>query len=100
MPAGRSPSLNDRRLPSRPTTAQCTKVPLGASGSSTTTANEVDPAGGSDHASGGDTFSPEQVKRTGMVAPSAKAELVTVRRAAAPAGGVVDEMAVDLAADL
>src|SRR4051812_3653942 len=80
MPAGRSLSPRDRRSAASPAATQWTKVPLGASGSSTTIATWFVPAGGAVQASGGDTLAPLQVKRTGTVAPSAKAGLDTCIR--------------------
>ena len=67
-----------RALAGRLTTTQCTKWPLGASGSSTTIAIVFVVDGGAVHASGGIVPGPSQVYVTGMRALFANALLVTV----------------------
>ena len=67
-----------------PVTIQCTNVRcgasgFGASGSSTRIAIERVPGGGGDHASGGGMSSPSAVNCTGMAAPCANADDVTVK---------------------
>ena len=54
-------------------------------------ASSTVPAGTPVHASGGETFSPSQVKRVGMVAPCWKAELdsTSARAASLPTGGPI-----------
>src|SRR5205807_3033905 len=74
----------------RPVSTQCTKVPPGASGSSTTTASSTAPEGTPLHERGGDWLSPTQVKRSGMESPLRKAGLVTAMPDAT-AGGELDE---------
>src|SRR4051794_14949027 len=59
-------------------TTQCTKVPPGASGSSTTSAHAAGFAALSDHVSGGEISAPSQENSTGTPAPSENAVLVTV----------------------
>src|SRR5690348_1886671 len=76
MPAGRS------------STTRWTKVPPGASGSSTTTATVGAPCRSPDQASSGTRPAPAQVYAAGMVPPSVNAGLVTVRPGAADGGGV------------
>src|SRR5258707_7044517 len=58
-------------------TVQCTNVPPGASGSSTTIATRWAEAGTARHVIGGGTFSPSHVYLAGMRWPSAKASLDT-----------------------
>ena len=55
-------------------------MPRGASGSSTTRATSAVPAATPDQASGGETFSPSQVNRSGIAAPALNAGLDTVMR--------------------
>jgi hypothetical protein len=57
---------------------QCTKIPPGASGSSTTSANALAAFGTPLHSKGGETSSPSQVNLAGTLWPSRKAALVTV----------------------
>jgi hypothetical protein len=54
-------SASERAEPGTSKSTQCVKVPTGASGSSTMSAKERVPAGGSSHSSGGERFSPSQV---------------------------------------
>src|SRR3990170_2319321 len=70
---------------------QCVNVPPGASGSSMTSANAFVSAGGPLHDSGGETFSPSQVKRAGIASSLPNASLVTENTVASlPTGdGVV-----------
>src|SRR4030095_7514687 len=58
---------------------QCTHVPIGASGSSTMSAKDCVPAGGSFHASAGEMFFPIHEYFAGMDCPFANASLVNVR---------------------
>src|SRR3989338_8258357 len=55
---------------------QCTKVPMGASGSSMTSARLLAAAGTSSKLSSGFAFSPSQVKREGILPPSSNAPVV------------------------
>jgi hypothetical protein len=64
-------------------TTQCTYVPFGASGSSTTRASAVVPAGTPDHRKGGDMLRPLQLYTAGICAPSPNAALVTLSVAGA-----------------
>jgi hypothetical protein len=77
---GREPSARLCVLGGMPYTTQCTKPPgTGASGSSTSRVSSAVPPGTPDHASGGETgLEDVQVYLTGIVAPLAKAGLVTV----------------------
>jgi hypothetical protein len=79
-----------------PYTTQCTKPPAtGASGSSTSRVSSAVPLGTPAHASGGETgLADVHVYLTGIVAPSAKAGLVTVIETptapvGVPSGGLV-----------
>src|SRR5258706_14467132 len=67
---------------------QCTQFPPGASGSSTISAKDCVPAGGSVHVSAGEIFLPIQVYFAGMDCPFANASLVSWR--VMLASGVVD----------
>src|SRR5258705_6133873 len=75
---------------------QCIHVPIGASGSSTMSANDCVPVGGSFHASAGEMFFPTHEYLAGMDCPFANASLVNVRDMVASV--VVDsDSAVDVA---
>src|ERR671931_1329048 len=65
---------------------QCTNVPPGASGSSTTSTSSRAPPGTPDQASGGESPLPSQVYCRGIAAPSANAELVSSIAAPLTAG--------------
>src|SRR6478672_4480106 len=69
-------------------TPQCRKVPLGASGSSTTKAKLLVPGGGSDQLRGGDLPPPSQVNSAGIAPPFWKALLLRLNCAAALSGRV------------
>ena len=56
--------------------SQCVNVPTGASGSSTINASARVSAGGSVHASAGETSSPSHVWRRGISPPRANASLL------------------------
>src|ERR671924_1974501 len=58
---------------------QCTQVPIGASGSSTISANDCVPAGGPLQAKAGEIFLPVQAYLAGMDCPFTNASLVNVR---------------------
>src|SRR2546421_6438738 len=60
-------------------TAQCRKVPEGASGSSTTRTRLPVPAGTSDHDKGGEISAPSQVYCAGISPPGGTAGLVSIR---------------------
>src|ERR671935_1293709 len=62
----RSPSLSPSVAGSSPQAIQCVKTPPGASGSSTTSANDRAPSGTFDQRSGGETSSPSQLWRLGI----------------------------------
>jgi hypothetical protein len=64
---------------------QWTKVPPGASGSSSESANERVPRGGAFHESGGEMPLPEQVYPWGMTPPFENAGLESTKAAAIPA---------------
>src|SRR6478735_3218453 len=84
-PAGTFPAATDRVAGGMSSTTQCTNVPPGASGSSTTRAQAAGFAPAPlVQANGGDTWLPSQVNSTGMLAPSANAVLVTPMVSAAP----------------
>jgi len=59
------------------------KVPPGASGSSTTSANARVPSGGLDHSSGGETSLPSQVYSTGIALDGSNAALASEKRSSA-----------------
>src|SRR5579883_2462397 len=69
-------------------TSQCVKSPPGASGSSTTSARLLVPAGGALQVSCGDRSAPSQVKSTGIWPPDANDRLVTATDARVTPGGV------------
>src|SRR6266498_1525751 len=69
---------------------QCTHVPAGASGSSTISANDPVPAGGSFHVRAGEMFLPVQVYFAGMDCPLANASLLISIAIAASVASFVD----------
>ncbi len=69
---------------------QCTHVPAGASGSSTISANDPVPAGGSFHVRAGEMFLPVQVYFAGMDCPLANASLLISIDIAASVASFVD----------
>src|SRR5574339_10785 len=71
---------------------QWTQVPIGASGSSTISANDCVPAGGSLHARAGEIFLPVQAYLAGMDCPFVNASLVSSRDMAASVAGVSEEV--------
>src|SRR4051812_20151722 len=78
----------------RSNTIQWSKVPLGASGSSTMSANEAVPNGAPLQVSGGEIFSPSQEYCFGIDTFARNAELVSVNAspfAAEPTGVVVGD---------
>src|SRR5688500_4116706 len=70
---------------------QWTQVPMGASGSSMMSANDCVAAGGSVHASAGDTFLPTQEYLAGMDCPLVNASLVSAKDMVASVEDVTDE---------
>src|SRR3990170_8032270 len=82
-PSGRLSAVDPR-----PYSTQCVKVPPGASGSSMISAYAFVSAGAPSQASGGETLSPSQVKRVGIVSPLPNASLVSEKAVASPPKGV------------